>query len=211
MACENSTALLQSAITIARSSVALDGKDWLGEATNNSEDLFETPNEFIYENKGKGKCLQNGKDIDSPNHQFIINISNRKCKSLCDKNQSCSGFSWSNLTRDCLLWLPTLTAGGIEWGKCNCYVKQDNNYVNLGAGKCLDNGKGPKYDAWENIPKASCKQKCDRSQKYRGYSWSNKNRCLLWLQPTLTSGGHKWGGASCFVKERSRPGDSFNG
>jgi len=165
--------------------------------------------ETTYKNQGAGKCLQNGRD---PAYELMAGKTIEECQSLCDGKQLCSGYSWSNQS-GCLLWLPTLVGGGQEcwlptlagggqeWGSCSCLTKQDKSYVNLGAGKCLDNGKEPKNEFLGGKTEAECKQTCDDGNTCGGYSWSISMNCWLWQQPTLTSGGEAWGGASCFMKD----------
>ena len=79
----------------------------------------------------------------------------------------CSGYSW-RIYINCLLWLPTVAGGGAEWGGCSCRIKKDKDYVNLGPGKCLDNGKDPKYQFLTGKTEAECNKQCDDSKTCGG-------------------------------------------
>jgi hypothetical protein len=83
-----------------------------------------------------------------------------------------------------------------------------SQYSTLGEnGKCLtlateeqDGGLDPAHE-YHGGEGASCRQLCTERGDCCGYSVSNHNNCLLWLEP-VTSGGDTWGGADCIAKSQ---------
>jgi len=86
------------------------------------------------------------------------------------------------------------TDSGIDSGN-------DASCTDSGSGKCLKNGVDPKYSYHGAV--TSCQELCDASGACGGYSVSDHNNCLLWLETGLTGGGQDWAGARCMVKKVS--------
>merc|ERR550532_2461215 len=73
-------------------------------------------------------------------------------------------------------------------------------YIDLGSGKCLDNGADPEYEFTSGVSENVCKDSCSKDELCGGYSWSAHHNCLIWKSTTLTGGGSSWGGAHCYRK-----------
>jgi hypothetical protein len=124
-----------------------------------------------------------------------------------------------------------LLGGGPAWGNCNCMVKDENGFKDLGSGKCRWQPPTPPCPAPPPCPKAppcpkpppcppkpavthssfhykyqegsECQELCDKDPKCGGYSASDYNNCLLWEAPAseLLDGGKAWGNCKCMVKK----------
>eukprot|EP00928_Gymnodinium_smaydae_P043807 TRINITY_DN29287_c0_g1_i1.p1 TRINITY_DN29287_c0_g1~~TRINITY_DN29287_c0_g1_i1.p1 ORF type:complete len:590 (-),score=29.73 TRINITY_DN29287_c0_g1_i1:234-2003(-) len=165
---------------------------------------------YRYSDLGVGKCTKDGR---APTFQFHGSSNGgADCEALCTMKSECRGFSESEYG-NCILWTESgLSGGGASWGSAHCRVKQDDQegssktasiqaYIDLGAGKCLANGKDPIHKLVDSKGRdKDCQQLCTESPTCFGFSQSESGSCLLWMQSGLSGGGDQWGLARCQVK-----------
>eukprot|EP00931_Biecheleriopsis_adriatica_P059748 TRINITY_DN3580_c0_g2_i1.p1 TRINITY_DN3580_c0_g2~~TRINITY_DN3580_c0_g2_i1.p1 ORF type:complete len:922 (+),score=25.00 TRINITY_DN3580_c0_g2_i1:89-2854(+) len=74
-----------------------------------------------YEDLGEGRCVVNGTD---PTHDYLPGRAG-SCDTLCTESPTCTGFSRTITTGNCILWTQSgLTGGGEPWGVAHCEVKR---------------------------------------------------------------------------------------
>mmetsp|Transcript_78 Transcript_78/g.208 ORF Transcript_78/g.208 Transcript_78/m.208 type:complete len:502 (-) Transcript_78:226-1731(-) len=80
------------------------------------------------------------------------------------------------------------------------YSVSQDQFRDMGFGKCLANGRDPTYRFLGPVGQYGCSTRCAASDSCYGFSVSNFGSCLHWLERGLTGGGAIWGGAHCYVK-----------
>jgi len=73
-------------------------------------------------------------------------------------------------------------------------------YKDLGTGKCQTLTGGDPLHSYIHNGGNACQESCNVRQDCFGYSVSNHQNCLLWLQPDIKGGGPAWGDAHCHKK-----------
>jgi len=80
----------------------------------------------------------------------------------------------------------------------------NTGYDVIGSGKCLAEGGDPKHQYIGGLSWSDCLARCDAKDDCYGYSHSNYNNCLLWLEPLISGGGGDWGSCHCNVKKTDK-------
>jgi len=78
---------------------------------------------------------------------------------------------------------------------------EEYSYTTVPGGKCRTlAGADPKF-LWKEDKGPECEKLCNEKNDCFGYSYSEFDHCLLWLQRDIMGGGDEWGGAACHIKD----------
>jgi len=78
---------------------------------------------YVYFEQGEGKCVtHSGAD---PSHMYFHGIGQNQCRSKCDSEPACGGYSVSSFG-NCLNWMQNdIKEGGAPWGGAKCWKRYE--------------------------------------------------------------------------------------